>query len=295
MAGQNTDAVAARAGGRAYFLASPSLLLVVCIIVLPSLQLIRYSFNHFDPSDLMQAAWTWENYKAFFTQAYYLAVLGTTLKIALLCTVLSFVFGFPAAYILAKSRSRYKSLLVMLLLFPLLVGTVVRAAGWMIILGNAGFINSVLQTLGLVHAPVRLLYTPLAVVVGTTAVVLPFMIITLQSVLEGLDFSVEEAARNLGATFWQSLWRVIFPLAMPGIAAGNILVFILCMNAYATPVLLGGTRVTMMAPAVYDQISKVYNWPFGSVIALILMLVTFLAAGIANAIAQRNYQRTMQG
>ncbi|RZF27109.1 ABC transporter permease [Paraburkholderia sp. UYCP14C] len=278
------------AGG---LLASPAVLVVLFVIVLPGVQLVRYSFNHFDSVQMMQAAFTLENYVQFLTDPYYHAVLWTTIKVAALCTALSLVLGFPVAYVLAKTQSRFKSQLVMLLVFPLLVGNVVRAAGWMVMLGNAGFVNAMLIALGVVDQPVRLLYTPFAVVAGTTAVVLPYMILTLQSVLEGLDFSIEEAARNLGASFAQTLARVVLPIAAPGVAAGTMLVFILCMNAYATPVLLGGTGITMMTPAIYDQIAKANNWPFGAVLSLVSMVVTFALALLSHWIIQRRYAKTM--
>ncbi|MEW9585598.1 ABC transporter permease [Paraburkholderia sp. DGU8] len=274
-------------------LASPAMLVVIFVIVLPGVQLVRYSFNHFDSVQMMQAALTLENYVQFLTDPYYHAVLWTTIKVAALCTALSLVLGFPVAYVLAKTQSRFKSQLVMLLVFPLLVGNVVRAAGWMVMLGNAGFVNAMLIALGVVDQPVRLLYTPFAVMAGTTAVVLPYMILTLQSVLEGLDFSIEEAARNLGASFAQTLARVVLPIAAPGVAAGTMLVFILCMNAYATPVLLGGTGITMMTPAIYDQIAKANNWPFGAVLSLVSMAVTFALALLSNWIIQRRYAKTM--
>ncbi|MGF6805316.1 putative spermidine/putrescine transport system permease protein [Paraburkholderia sp. Clong3] len=278
------------AGG---LLAAPAVLVVLFVIVLPGVQLVRYSFNHFDSVQMMQAAFTLENYVQFLTDPYYHAVLWTTIKVAALCTALSLVLGFPVAYVLAKTQSRFKSQLVMLLVFPLLVGNVVRAAGWMVMLGNAGFVNAMLMALGLVDQPVRLLYTPFAVVAGTTAVVLPYMILTLQSVLEGLDFSIEEAARNLGANFAQTLARVVLPIAAPGVAAGTMLVFILCMNAYATPVLLGGTGITMMTPAIYDQIAKANNWPFGAVLSIVSMVVTFALALSSHWIIQRRYAKTM--
>lgn len=230
-------------------LAVPASLIVILVIVLPALQLFRYSFNHYEAGQMMQAAFTLENYVRFFSERYYLNILGDTLKVAAVCTLLSLLLGFPVAYFLARTQSRYKSILVILLVFPLLVGNVVRAAGWMVILGNAGFMNALLMATGIIDQPVRLLYTPLAVIMGTTGVVLPYMIITLQSVLEGIDRSVEEAARNLGANNARAFLRVTLPMSAPGVAAGTMLVFILCMNAYATPVLLGGTSLTMMAPA----------------------------------------------
>lgn len=273
-------------------MAFPASIVVLIVIVVPILMLFRYSFNHFDAS-VMKAGFSLENYVKFFSDPYYRKVFFTTVGIAALCTLLALVLGFPVAYFLAKSQSRFKSLFIILLVFPLLVGNVVRAAGWMVILGNAGVVNSILVGLGVFHEPVRLLYTPGAVVVGTTAVVLPYFVLSLQSVLEGIDFSVEEAAQNLGAGFLTTFRRIVLPIAAPGVAAGTVLVFILCMNAYATPVLLGGTGLTMMAPALYDQITKGSNWPFGSAIALVLVSATLVMALLSNWLIHRRYVKTM--
>jgi putative spermidine/putrescine transport system permease protein len=273
-------------------LAFPASILVLMVIVVPIVMLFRYSFNHFD-SAMMVEGFTFDNYVKFFQDPYYRNVFVSTIYVAAVCTVLSLVLGFPVSYFLAKSQSRYKSLFIILLVFPLVVGSVVRAAGWMVILGNAGFVNYVLQWLGLIDQPIRLMYTPLAVIIGTTSVVLPYLILILQSVLEGIDFSVEEAAQNLGASFFTTLRRVVLPLAAPGIAASTMLVFILCMNAFATPVLLGGTGITMMAPALYDQITKASNWPFGSALALILVLATLIMALLMNWLIHRRYVKTM--
>jgi len=274
-------------------MAFPASLVVLLIIMVPILMLFRYSFNHFDTVEMMQEAFTFENYVRFFADPYYRDVFITTVWVAALCTVLALVLGFPVAYFLAKTQSRYKSLFIILLVFPLMVGNVVRAAGWMVILGNAGALNTVLVGLGLAAEPVQFMYTPTAVVIGTTAVVMPYLILTLQSVLEGIDFSVEEAAQNLGAGFLTTFRRVLLPIAAPGVAAGTMLVFILCMNAYATPVLLGGTGLTMMAPALYDQITRASNWPFGATLALVLVCGTLLLALLSNWLIHRRYVRTM--
>jgi putative spermidine/putrescine transport system permease protein len=289
-----TTTVHSRTNLRGPFMAFPASLVVLGIIVIPILFLFRYSFNHYDVTELMMSAFTFENYVRFFSDAYYSKVLWTTLWIATLCTFLALVFGLPVAYFLAKTQSRFKSLFVILLVFPLMVGNVVRAAGWMIVFGNAGLVNALLKDLGFIDAPLKLLFTPFAVIVGTTAVVMPYMILTLQSVLEGIDFSVEEAAQVLGANFLTSFRRVILPIAAPGIAAGTMLVFILCMNAYATPVLLGGSGVTMMAPAVYDQITKASNWPFGAALALVLVIGTLAMALLSNWVIHRRYAKTME-
>ncbi|NDY82563.1 ABC transporter permease [Orrella sp. NBD-18] len=274
-------------------LAFPSSLVVFIIIMIPILLMFRYSFNHHDPVDIMREGFTLDNYIKFFSDAYYRGVFLDTLKIAAICTFLALVMGFPVAYFLAKTQTKHKSLLIILLVFPLMVGNVVRAAGWMVVLGNAGVANSILIWTGLIDQPIKLLYTPLAVVIGTTAVVLPYMILTLQSVLEGIDFTVEEAAQNLGANFFTTFFRIVLPIAAPGVAAGTMLVFILCMNAYATPVLLGGSGITMMAPSLYGQIAKASNWAFGSSLALILVIATMMMALFSSWMIHRRYVKTM--
>lgn len=274
-------------------LAFPASLVVLVIMMVPLVMMLRYSFNQYDPVQMMKAGFTLENYVKFFSDHYYRAVFADTFMVAALCTVLALVLGFPVAYFLARTTTRHKSLLIILLVFPLLVGNVVRAAGWMVVLGNAGFVNAVLTHLGVIEQPLKLLYTPLAVVIGTTAVVMPYMILTLQSVLEGVDFSIEEAARNLGAGSATSFRRIILPIVLPGVAAGTMLVFILCMNAYATPVLLGGSGITMMAPALYQQIARASNWPFGAALAGILIVATLCMALASNWLIHRRYVRTM--
>ncbi len=274
-------------------LAFPASLVVLVIMMVPLVMMLRYSFNQYDPVQMMKAGFTLENYVKFFSDRYYRAVFADTFMVAALCTVLALVLGFPVAYFLARTRTRHKSLLIILLVFPLLVGNVVRAAGWMVVLGNAGFVNAVLMHLGVIEQPLKLLYTPLAVVIGTTAVVMPYMILTLQSVLEGVDFSIEEAARNLGAGSATTFWRITLPIVLPGVAAGTMLVFILCMNAYATPVLLGGSGITMMAPALYQQIARASNWPFGAALAGILIVATLCMALASNWLIHRRYVRTM--
>lgn len=273
-------------------LAFPASIIVLFVMLIPIVMMFRYSFNHFE-SSMMVEGFTLQNYVDFFADSYYRTVFLDTVFVALTCTVLALVLGFPVAYFLAKTQSRFKSLFIILLVFPLMVGNVVRAAGWMVILGNAGFVNFVMEWLGLIDKPVQIMYTPLAVIIGTTGVVLPYLILTLQSVLEGIDFSVEEAAQNLGANFFTTFCRVVLPIAAPGVAAGTMLVFILCMNAYATPVLLGGTGITMMAPALYDQITKASNWPFGATLAFVLVTATMIMALASNWLIHRRYVKTM--
>src|SRR5262245_49205262 len=227
-------------------LVGPATIFVALGLLIPIAILFRYSLNAFVPGKFMVDALTLENYVKFFTDPYYLNVLMRTVRVAAVTTLLSLVMGFPLAYVLARTRSRWKNLLIMLVVLPLFVGNAVRAAGWMVAFGSKGFVNVTLLGLGLIEAPLEIMFTETAVIIGITAVNLPFMVLTLQSVIEGIERPLEEAAFSLGAGPWSMFRLVLWPLAMPGILAGTILTFILAMNAYATPVLLGGPKFQTM-------------------------------------------------
>ncbi len=279
------------ARARSFLLAVPATLLVVMILGLPLVLLFRYSLNQYDRYDMMREALTLDNYAAIFRDAFFRNVLMRTILVAAISTAVALVLALPVAYFIARAPARLKSALIILVVFPLLVGNLVRAAGWMAVMGNRGFVNQLLLGLGLIDEPLEILYTPTAVVIGIIAVVLPFMTLSLQSVLEQIDPSLEEAAGNLGARPFTAFRRVVLPLAMPGVIAGTVLVFILCMNAYATPVLLGGPRFHMMAPQVYEQITGQSNWPFGGALAFILMGTTLVLTIASTQLMQKSYAR----
>jgi len=286
-----TPARRERAGLTAAGLVGPATIYVGIGLLIPLAILFRYSLNAFVPGKFMVDALTIESYVKFFTDPYYIAVLARTVRIAFVTTVICLLLGFPLAYVLARTQTRFKNMLIMLVVLPLFVGNAVRAAGWMVAFSNKGLINASLMGMGAITTPIEIMFTEPAVIIGITAVNLPFMVLTLQSVIEGVDRSVEEAAFNLGATPFQMARRVLFPLAMPGILAGTILTFILAMNAYATPVLLGGPRFQMMGPLVYGQFVQQNNWPFGGAIAFILMAATLILTLIANLMMQQRYRR----
>ena len=212
------------------------------------------------------------------------------MRVAVLCTVVCLVMGLPLAYVLARTQSRFKNVLIMLVVLPLFVGNAVRAAGWMTLFGSKGFLNVTLMQLGIISAPLQIMFTEGAVIAGIIAVNLPYMVLTLQSVIEGINRNVEEAAFNLGAGPTAMFRRVLLPLSLPGILAGTILTFILGMNAYATPVLLGGPKFKMMGPLVYGQF-QLNNWPFGASVAFVLMTATLTLTATANILIQRRFRR----
>ena len=271
-------------------LVGPATAFVAVGLLVPLAILLRYSFNSVDRRRIMVETFSLDNYIKFFSDPYYTGVLWTTLRVAALCTVICLAMGLPLAYVLARTQSRFKNVLIMLVVLPLFVGNAVRAAGWMIIFGSKGFLNVSLMKVGAIDEPIQIMFTEGAVVAGIIAVNLPYMVLTLQSVIEGINRNVEEAAFSLGAGPIMMFRRVLLPLALPGLIAGTILTFILGMNAYATPVLLGGPKFRMMAPLIYGQF-QLNNWPFGASVAFILMTATLALTAAANVLVQRRFRQ----
>jgi putative spermidine/putrescine transport system permease protein len=268
----------------------PSLTLVLLGLVLPLFLMAKYSVSHFEPGEVIAEGLTLENYVRFFSDPFYLWILMRTLTVAFSCTIVCLLLGLPAAYILSRiSNPVIKTALILATVVPLLMGNAVRAAGWMVLLADRGLVNSTLIFSGVISEPVRILYTGTAVVIGLIAVLLPFMIISLQSVFEGIGEVYEEAALSLGARPWTMFFRILMPLAVPGIFSGCLLCFVLAVNAYATTVLIGGPSFQMMAPKVYEQAIKVYNWPFAASLAFVLMGVTFALTVLSSITLQKRY------
>lgn len=266
----------------------PATCVVLLLLIAPLALLARYSLNQYDPTELMIEALTPANYLRFFTDAFYYQVMRTTILVALLVTALCLLLGLPLAYRLARSESRWKPAWMLAIILPLFIGSTVRTVGWMILFAQRGVMDSIAQSLFATR--IDLMYTPAAVVIGTMSVNLPFMVLTLQSVFEGIDTRLEEAAQGLGAAPARAFWRVVWPLALPGIGIAAILSFILGMNAYATPVLLGGPRFQMMAPLLFWEFNTNSNWPFSAALAFILMATTLLLTTLANIIIPRRYR-----
>jgi putative spermidine/putrescine transport system permease protein len=176
-----------------------------------------------------------------------------------------------------------------MIILPLFVSNAVRAAGWMVAFGQNGVVNYFLTSTGLINAPLTLMYTPTAVFSGIISVNLPYVVLTLQSVLEGLDQNTKDASLSLGAGPFETFRLVTVPLAMPGILAAFVLSFILTMNAYATPVLLGGPSFHMMAPMVVDEVLGKANWPFGATLSFILMAVTLVLTVASSMFIAKRY------
>ncbi|GAC1046217.1 ABC transporter permease [Rhizobium sp. No.120] len=253
-------------------LIAPSALLLGVFLVLPYVNIVVMSLRNPANGSPYAPGFTISNYLRLATDAFYMQQVANTLLIGLVTTLACLILSFPVAWQLSREKMRFRGLAYGLVLSPLLVGIVIRSYGWTILLGNNGIINKTLMNLGLIERPVGLMYNALGIVIALVHVFLPFMILPLMSALQGIDPSLKSAARSLGAGKLTVFRRVILPLAMPGIQAGCILVFVLSLSAYVTPALIGGLRVKTMAVSVVDALIDTFQWPFGSAMALTLSL-----------------------
>jgi ABC-type spermidine/putrescine transport system permease subunit I len=257
---------------RAWLLVGPGLLVLAALLLGPLLQILTVSLFTYSPTRIWIPEPTLANYRRL-ADPYYLAVSWTTVKIGLLTTLACIVLGYPLAYFLARTRSRLVGLYLFLLVTPLMVSSVIRIFGWLVILGRRGLVNSWVQKLGLGDG-LDLLYNTPAVVTGLTELLLPFMVLPLMAAIENVHPSIEEAARNLGAGALHVFRRVIVPLSLPGLVSGCLLVYTVSISALVTPALMGGRRVRMLGNLVYDEVLTSLNWPFASAMAVVLLAVT---------------------
>jgi spermidine/putrescine transport system permease protein len=217
------------------------------------------------------------NYLKVFDPLY-LEIVGRTLVIALTNTLLCLALGYPLAYFIVFKGRRWRNVLVLLIMVPFWTSLLVRAYSWVVILNGNGIANRTLQFLGITEEPVTLIFTPEAVTMGMVYSYLPFMILPLYAALEKFDIRLKEAAQDLGAGRWHTFWRVTFPLSMPGVIAGSILVFIPSAGEFVIPNLLGGSQTVMMGNLIQQQFLQARDWAFGS--ALSVMLAVLLIGAI---------------
>jgi putative spermidine/putrescine transport system permease protein len=219
-------------------------------------------------------ALTLDTYAEFFTDPYYRSVLTRTVVIGVVVTVLTLLIGFPVAHALNRATGRARLIMQLLIFVPLLTSAVVRTFGWMLLLADSGFVNTALLNMGLLNKPLPIMFHPAGVIIGMTHVLLPFMILTLSGTLSQIEGEPQEASATLGASPAVTFREVTLPLAVPGIIAGCTLVFSLTVSSFVTPALLGGLKAQMMATLAYDSAINDVNWPFASVVSLIMLAIT---------------------
>jgi putative spermidine/putrescine transport system permease protein len=255
------------------FLVTPTLVLLTVFLLLPYLNMVVMSFRTPSTRQVFAPGFTADNYLGALLDPdfFYLRILWHTMTLGVITTAICLALAYPVAYHLARSRSRFKGVLYACVLSPLLVGVVVRCYGWIIILANNdGLINNTLREMGLVKTYIPLMYNTFGVSVGLVHVFLPFMILPLLGAIQSIDPALEEAARSLGASRLNVMARIVFPLSMPGVQAGTVLVFVLTISSYVIPILLGGLKVMIMSTLVVQQLLDAMLWPFGAALAFLL-------------------------
>jgi putative spermidine/putrescine transport system permease protein len=263
----------ARTQRSAFLLMLPAGLLLIVFMAIPYLNIFYISFRTPGMGTPYGEGHTLMNYGRFFGGWFYPMQLANTLWIGLVTTFLTLVIGLPVAFQLGRADLKWRGLAYGIVLSPLLVGIVIRSYGWTILLGNNGVINRTLIDWGVIEFPLPLMYNSLGIIIALTHVFLPFMILPIMGAVQSIDPALTSAARSLGASRWVVVRRILLPLAMPGIQAGCILVFVLSLSAYVTPAMIGGFRVKTMAVTVVDALLDTFQWPFGAALALMLSAI----------------------
>ena len=262
-----------------YTLLFPGVVLLCFFLVLPLLSSLI-------PTVFPESSFSLQLYIDFFKDSYFMAVLGRTLSISLIVTIFCAVLGLPAAYVISGVSKKWRGILIALTLFPLLTNSVIRSFAWITILGKNGVINNLLMMFGVITEPMSLLYTDFSIIIGSVYLFLPTMIMTLVGVLENIDDDLLEAAATLGLSPLKGFFKIILPLSLPGMIVGSVLVFTGTLTAYTTPQLLGGNKKMMLATLLYQRATTLGDWTSASVIALVMIVITFAVMKALNLLAK---------
>ncbi len=254
----------------------PAVVLLVCLFVYPLAVFLLKSI--FDPN------FTPEHYIRAFTRPVYLRIFRITFEASILTTVGALVLGYPLAYLFANVSQNVRTVLLPVVLFPFWTSILVRMYAWMALLGHNGVINQLLMQGDIISEPLPMLFNRFSVLVGMIHFMLPYMVLTLYSVMSGIPKQLIQAAAGLGAPPWKRFVRVYLPLSMPGVGAGCLLVFIIAVAFFVTPALLGGVKDTMISQVIEQEISEAFNWGFAAALSTILIVVTTTLYLIYNRI-----------
>ncbi len=274
-----------------WLVSGPPFLFMVAFFVLPSLIMVVASFRYpGEHGGLAPEGYTLETYRFFFSDVIYLQIFLKSLWVAALTTAICILMAYPVALLITRVPKRFRDVMILLVVLPFASNFLIRVYAWMIILGPQSAFslaaNHLLGFFGL--GPVRLLFSPFAVIVGMVYVHLPFMVLPLYTNLEKHDPVLLDAAQDLGANGWQRFWKVTWPLSLPGVYAGSALVFIPVLGMFAIPDILGGTGDILIGNLIKEQFLGTRDWPFGSTLSLMLTLMVLAVAAIAMRLSRRS-------
>jgi putative spermidine/putrescine transport system permease protein len=280
---------AALAGSKAYWLILPAFVFFLIFFILPVLSLFLISLDE-PAAGVVEPQWqfTFENFARFFTRSTYYWAALRSIGMASLVALVTLILGYPLAYLVAKTANPGRNTFYMILVLSAMqLDMVIRLYGLMVLMGDNGLINGALRQAGWIDRPLPLMYNFFGVVVGLVQFTLPFMVLSLIGIIRGINPSLEEAARSLGASRRAAFWRIVFPLSMPGVLAGSLLVFAISISSYVVPALMGGWKVVLMPIHIYQQIAELGKWQFGAAIAVVLFATSVLAVVVYQRYAAR--------
>lgn len=262
-----------------WMMLAPGLIILLLCLGLPLISVLAPTFT--------AGQYPLSAYVEFFQDEYYRKILFRTLKIAVITTGICMAGGIPTAYFISRCDKKWRGLLLAASIFPMMTNSVIRSFAWINILGSNGIINRILLALNVADKPMKLLYTDFAIIIGSVYLFLPLMIVTVTGVMENIDDDMMEAAQSLGAGRFEAFMKVIFPMSLPGIIVGGILVFTGTLTAYTTPQLLGGNSNMVLATLIYQRAMSVGDWNGASAVALIMIVITLIVIRGFNALAAR--------
>ena len=265
VAGLRADAARERAVLAA--LASPAFLILGGLLFIPAGWLFWLSF--YDETGLSLA-----NYRRMVTEPAYLSVFEVTLELSLLVTVLAVCLGYPLAYMIAKLPSRAATICLTLVLVPFWTALLVRTYAWLVLLQRRGILNTLLLKWGLIDQPLALVHNFTGTAIGMLHIMIPFLVLPVYANMRALDRDYVRAAASLGATPAGAFWRVYLPLTFPGLAAGTVMVFVICLGFYVTPQFLGGGRVTTVSMKIQQNVTTYVDWGAASALGVVLFMLT---------------------
>lgn len=255
-------------------LVSPVALLLLFSYVVPVAILAGVSFLSQDARGAITPDFTLGNFVRFFSDPWFLFTLGRSIRIAFFVTLMAITLGYVAAYYLVFKQPRLFEFYLILVVAPVLVGNVVRAFGWQMLMGDSGLVNTFLWKLGLGEHTLRFMYTETGIIIADASTLLPLVILILMGVLTRIDPAYIEAAKALGASGRRAFMNVTLPLSLSGVGAASVICFTLALGTFEIAVLIGGKRVQMIAPLVYEQITYAFNWTMGAAVAMVLLVVS---------------------
>ena len=260
--------------GNILALVAPLVVYLMIFYAYPMLQMISRSFQ--DPN------LTLIHYFDFFRMPACYYAMFNTFKIALFTTIFCFILGYPIAYLLTTVSQRSAQILTVLIIVPFWISILVRIYAWMVLLGRNGIVNQLLMKLSVIETPIAMMHNRFGVYVGMINILLPYMIFPLFSVMKGIDKTLVNAALIMGAPPWKAFLKVFFPLSLPGVAAGGLLVFIIALGFFITPALLGGAKDTTIALLIQIQVDELLNWGLAAAMATMLLICTSIVLVIYN-------------